>query len=72
MNSHASTTHAAAEKGASKLVFADSIKNDAVRAFVQDAFNMCTPDAVHWCDGSQAEYDTLCAQMVATGVRAID
>ena len=25
------------------------------------------PDAVHWCDGSQAEYEQLCSQMVESG-----
>ena len=25
------------------------------------------PDAIHWCDGSQAEYERLCAQLVAAG-----
>jgi len=28
---------------------------------------LCQPDQVHWCDGSQREYDDLCAQLVAAG-----
>ncbi len=28
---------------------------------------LCAPDAIHWVDGSQAEYDALCAQMVGSG-----
>jgi len=28
---------------------------------------LCKPDAVHWVDGSQEEYDALCALMVAGG-----
>ncbi|MFM9032030.1 MAG: phosphoenolpyruvate carboxykinase, partial [Opitutaceae bacterium] len=28
---------------------------------------LCAPDAIHWVDGSQAEYDALCAQMVDSG-----
>jgi phosphoenolpyruvate carboxykinase (GTP) len=29
---------------------------------------LCAPDQVHWCDGSQAEYDALCDLMVGSGM----
>jgi phosphoenolpyruvate carboxykinase (GTP) len=28
---------------------------------------LCQPARIHWCDGSEAEYNTLCEQMVASG-----
>jgi len=28
---------------------------------------LCKPDRIHWCDGSDAEYQALCDQMVAAG-----
>jgi len=36
-------------------------------AWVQDIAKRTKPAAIHWCDGSQAEYDQLCAEMVSTG-----
>ena len=38
-----------------------------LRAWVQEIQALCQPDHVHWCDGSQAEYDGLCEQMVQAG-----
>ncbi len=43
------------------------VKNARLIAWVADMVALCKPAAVHWCDGSQAEYDQLCEQMVASG-----
>ena len=36
-------------------------------AWVGEIAALTKPDAVYWCDGSQAEWDTLTKQMVASG-----
>ena len=43
------------------------VKHTKLLAWVQDMANLTQPANVHWCDGSQAEYDLLCDQMVASG-----
>ncbi len=42
-------------------------KHKPLRAWVEEWRALCEPKAVHWCDGSQAEYDRLSNEMVASG-----
>ena len=41
--------------------------NAKLLAWVNRVAGLCKPDSVHWCDGSQAEYDRLCDAMVESG-----
>lgn len=41
--------------------------NPKLLNWVDEIAALCKPDAIHWCDGSQAEYDALFKQMVAAG-----
>ena len=41
--------------------------NPRLLSWVDEMAQLCSPDQIHWCDGSEEEYDTLCAQMVETG-----
>jgi len=43
------------------------VKNKRLHEWVREMVELCQPDRVHWCDGSQAEYDALCDQMVTNG-----
>src|SRR4051812_26612903 len=43
------------------------VKNAKLIAWVADMAALCKPAAIHWCDGSQDEYDRLCQQLVAAG-----
>ena len=41
--------------------------NRKLLAWVEEFAELTQPDAIHWCDGSAAEYDELCAQLVEAG-----
>ena len=42
-------------------------KNPHLIQWVKKMAALCQPDAIHWIDGSQKEYDALCALMVRGG-----
>lgn len=44
-----------------------ALKNERLRTWVEQMKALCKPDSVYWCDGSEAEYQRLCEQMVKTG-----
>jgi phosphoenolpyruvate carboxykinase (GTP) len=41
--------------------------NQKLIKWVQDMSQMCKPDRIHWCDGSQKEYDLMCEVMLKSG-----
>lgn len=45
----------------------DYVKNPKLIAWVAEMAALCKPAKIHWCDGSQAEYDALCQQLVDAG-----
>jgi phosphoenolpyruvate carboxykinase (GTP) len=44
-----------------------TVKNKELLAWVKELTALMKPDQVYWCNGSQEEYDRLCAEMVAAG-----
>ncbi|MCA9742190.1 phosphoenolpyruvate carboxykinase (GTP) [candidate division KSB1 bacterium] len=43
------------------------IKSQRALAWIEEMTRLCKPERIHWCDGSQEEYDALCQQMVENG-----
>ena len=39
-------------------------KNQRLVRWVDEMVELCEPDAVHWCDGSDEEFDALCDELV--------
>ena len=42
-------------------------KNKKLQDWVKEAAELCQPDSIYWCDGSQEENDRLCEELVQSG-----
>ena len=42
-------------------------KNKKLQDWVEEAAELCQPDSIYWCDGSQEENDRLCEELVQSG-----
>jgi phosphoenolpyruvate carboxykinase (GTP) len=42
-------------------------KNDKLLKWVEEVAELCEPERIHWCDGSQNEYDEMCELLVKSG-----
>ena len=54
-------------KGVAALNVPSYVKHQKLIDWVAEITALTQPDSVYWCDGSQEEYDRLCANMVASG-----
>ncbi len=49
------------------MTIPDYVAHGALRTWVTEMAELCQPDAVYWCNGSQAEYDAMCERLVEAG-----
>ena len=43
------------------------VQHPRIISWVSDMVKLCKPSAVHWCDGSEQEYQFLCELLVKAG-----
>ena len=41
--------------------------NQKLNTWIKEIETLCRPSSIHWCDGSQGEYDSLCEELVQAG-----
>lgn len=43
------------------------VSNRELTSWIETIAELCRPAAIHWCDGSDSEYEAICESMVASG-----
>ncbi|HLU11128.1 MAG TPA: phosphoenolpyruvate carboxykinase (GTP), partial [Oceanobacillus sp.] len=61
------TTNGNTQTKGAIVEFPPYVRHKKMRNWVQEMVELCKPDQVHWCDGSQEEYDALCQLLVDKG-----
>jgi phosphoenolpyruvate carboxykinase (GTP) len=59
--------NASLEAGARLATAPDWVKHQRLLHWVAESARLAKPDRVIWCDGSQAEYERLCGELVSAG-----
>ncbi|MDC0598626.1 phosphoenolpyruvate carboxykinase (GTP) [Gammaproteobacteria bacterium] len=47
--------------------YQERTNNQELISWIKEVETLCQPSAIHWCDGSQEEYDRLCNELVEQG-----
>lgn len=47
-----------------KMSTPDYVKHEQLKQWVAEMADLLKPDSIHWCDGSQEEYDAMCQELV--------
>jgi len=46
----------------------DQVKHARLKSWVDEMAKLCAPENIHWCDGSDEEYQKLCDGLVGSGI----